>query len=189
VKDLVESTVAKLGHLDVVVNNAGIFEGGKIGEVSEEVWHRIFSVNLDGLFHLTKASLPHLMKSGGNIVVVSSVSGMRGDWGQTTYNATKHAINGFVQCAALDYGEYGVRVNAIAPAFIETDINKDVWTDSERLKPYVSRVALNRTGTAEDCAGPVLFLASEDAKYLTGVILPVDGGTTAATGQGRNSYD
>lgn len=189
VAELVRSVVDRFGHLDVVVSNAGIFEGGEIENVSDDVWHKLFSVNLDGLFYLTKEALPYLIESHGNIVVDTSVSGLRGDWGQTAYNSTKHAMNGFVRCVALDYGAKGVRVNAFAPGFIETDINKEVWNDPERVKPYLDRVALGRTGRAEDCAGVALFLASDDAAYLTGLVVPVDGGTTAATGQGRNSYE
>ncbi|NMM98412.1 SDR family NAD(P)-dependent oxidoreductase [Bifidobacterium olomucense] len=189
VAELVRSVVQEFGHLDVVVSNAGIFEGGEVEHVPDEVWHKLFSVNLDGLFYLTKEALPYLIESHGNIVVDTSVSGLRGDWGQTAYNSTKHAMNGFVRCVALDYGAKGVRVNAFAPGFIETDINKEVWSDPKRVKPYLDRVALGRTGRAEDCAGVALFLASDDAAYLTGVVIPVDGGTTAATGQGRNSYE
>ena len=188
-RKLVDDVVREHGHLDVVVNNAGIFKGGEVANVDDETWHRLFAVNIDGLFYVVRAAMPHLVASQGNIVVVSSVSGIRGDWGQTVYNATKHAINGFVQCVALDYGNRGVRVNAIAPAFIKTDINKDVWTDPDRLKPYLVRVAMNRVGEPQDCAGAALFFASDDAAYITGTILPVDGGTAAATGQGRNSYD
>lgn len=183
VKELVQSVVEKFGHLDVVVSNAGIFEGGEVEHVSDEVWHKLFSVNMDGLFYLTKEALPYLIKSHGNIVVGTSVSGLRGDCGQTAYNSTKHAMNGFVRCVALDYGAKGARINAFAPGFIETDINKEVWTNPERVKPYLDRVALNRTGRAEDCAGIALFLASDDASCLTGLVVPVDGGTTAATGQ------
>ncbi|WEV64131.1 SDR family oxidoreductase [Bifidobacterium sp. ESL0732] len=189
VKELVQSVVDEFGHLDVVVSNAGIFEGGEVEHVSDEVWHKLFSVNLDGLFYLTKEALPHLIASHGNIVVDTSVSGLYGDWGQTAYNSTKHAMNGFVRCVALDYGAKGVRVNAFAPGFIETDINKEVWSDPDRVAPYTQRVALGRTGRPEDCAGVALFLASDDAAYLTGLVVPVDGGTTAATGQGRNSYE
>ncbi|AFU70769.1 3-oxoacyl-ACP reductase [Bifidobacterium asteroides DSM 20089] len=189
VRELVQAVVAEFGHLDVVVSNAGIFEGGEVEHVTDEVWHKLFSVNLDGLFYLTKETLPYLIKSHGNIVVDTSVSGLYGDWGQTAYNSTKHAMNGFVRCVALDYGAKGVRVNAFAPGFIETEINREVWSDPDRVAPYTQRVALGRNGRPEDCAGVALFLASDDAAYLTGLVVPVDGGTTAATGQGRNSYE
>ncbi len=189
VTELISWVIEQFGHLDVLVSNAGIFEGGEIVSVPDAVWHKMFSVNVDGLFYLTKEAMPHLIKSQGCIVVDTSVSGLYGDWGQTAYNATKHALNGFVRCTALDYGQYGVRINAFAPGFIRTDINKEVWTDEERLSPYINRIALGRAGDPEDCAGVATFLASDDAAYLTGVVIPVDGGVTAATGQGHNNYE
>jgi len=111
------------------------------------------------------------------------VSGERGDWGQAAYNATKAAISNFVRSLALDWGAEGVRLNAVAPAFTLTELTEGVGRDPESLAPLVNRIALGRPGEPEDVAPAVLFLASDAARYVTGVVLPVDGGTSASTGQ------
>ena len=121
--------------------------------------------------------------TGGNVVVVGSVSGLRGDWGQSVYNATKALIMNLVQSLALDYGPRGVRLNSVAPAFTVTPITEGIAEDEQLLARFTNRVALGRPGRPEDVAPAVLFLASEDARYITGTTLAVDGGTTASTGQ------
>ena len=176
---LVARTIDEFGRIDVVVSNAGAYAAGPLDELGDDDWERLRSTNIDSLVYLARAATPHLIASGGNLVAVSSVSGMRGDWGQAAYNATKGAINAFVQSLALDLGASGVRVNAVAPAFTQTEMTEAV-TD---LDPFVNRIALGRPGRADDIPPAVLFLASPDAAYLTGVILPVDGGTSASTGQ------
>ena len=111
------------------------------------------------------------------------MSGAAGDWGQAAYNASKHAINGLVRSLALDYGDRGVRLNLVAPAFTLTEMTAAMADDEENLAPFVNRIALGRPGEPEDVVGPVLFLASDDARYMTGSIVTVDGGTSASTGQ------
>ncbi len=180
---LVDATVQKFGQLDVVVSNAAGYAAGDITELDEQRWHALFATNVDGLYYLATAALPHLVSSGGNLIAVSSVSGLAGDWGQAAYNATKHAVNGLIRSLALDYGGRGVRVNAVAPAFTLTDMTAGMGTSSEDLAPFVNRIALGRPGLAQDVVGPVLFLASHDASYITGTVLTVDGGTSASTGQ------
>jgi meso-butanediol dehydrogenase/(S,S)-butanediol dehydrogenase/diacetyl reductase len=180
---LVSSTVDRFGQLDVVVSNAAIYESGDLAEMPEDTWQKMYGVNVDGLYHVVVAAVPHLQKSGGNLVAVSSVSGLSGDWGQAAYNSTKHAINGLVRSLALDYGERGVRFNAVAPAFTMTEMTESIWGNDQDLSDFTNRIALARPGRAEDVVGPVLFLASDDASYITGAILTVDGGTSASTGQ------
>ena len=183
VRDLVAAVVDRFGALDVVVNNAAAYTSGPFDELGAEDWTAIRTTNIDGFVHVARHTLPELEKSGGNLVVVGSVSGLRGDWEQAAYNATKAAIMNFVQSLALDYGPRGVRLNAVAPAFTVTPLTADAAADEEVAAAAVNRVALGRLGRPEDVAPAVLFLASPDAAYITGAFLAVDGGTSASTGQ------
>ena len=183
VTGLVRQVVDRFGRLDVVVSNAAGYATGPITELADDEWVRLRATNVDAFFHLAKSALPHLAESGGSLVAVSSVSGDRGDWNQAAYNATKAAITNFVRSLALDWGERGVRLNAVAPAFTLTELTEGVGRDEQSLAPFVNRIALGRPGQPEDVAPPVLFLASDAARYVTGVVLPVDGGTSASTGQ------
>lgn len=180
---IVGRTVAAFGGLDVVVSNAAGYARGDLVDLAVPEWEGLRRTNIDGLFHLAQAALPHLEAARGSLVAVSSVSGLRGDWGQAAYNATKHAVLGFVRSLALDYGDRGVRINAVAPSFTLTESTAGMGEDEEVLAPFVNRIALGRAGRPEDVAPAVLFLASEDAAYITGAVLPVDGGTSASTGQ------
>lgn len=183
VDELVAAAVRRFGRLDVVVSNAALYASGDITELAESDWKALYAVNVDGLYHLVAAAAPHLQASGGNLVAVSSVSGDYGDWGQAAYNSTKHAVNGLIRSLALDYGGRGVRFNAVAPAFTITDMTEGVWGGDRDLSMFTNRIALGRPGRPEDVVGPTLFLASDDAAYVTGAVLTVDGGTSASTGQ------
>lgn len=181
--DVVRQTLDRFGQLDVFINNAAQFIATPFTEMTPEEWTGIRSVNVDAFVSLAQAVLPELEKTRGNVVVVGSVSGLRGDWGQSAYNATKALIMNLVQSLALDYGPSGVRLNSVAPAFTVTPITEAVAEDEDLLAQFTNRVALGRPGTPEDIAPAVLFLASADAGYITGATLAVDGGTTASTGQ------
>ncbi|WP_375481702.1 SDR family NAD(P)-dependent oxidoreductase [uncultured Jatrophihabitans sp.] len=180
---IVESVVGKFGRLDVVVNNAARYAPQEFTELGADEWDAFRATNIDAFVFLTQAALPELERTGGNLVAVGSVSGLRGDWGQAAYNATKAAVMNFVQSIALDWGARGVRLNSVAPAFTLTDATAGVGRDEASLRPFVNRIALGRPGEPEDIAPAVLFLASADAAYITGATLTVDGGTTASTGQ------
>jgi meso-butanediol dehydrogenase/(S,S)-butanediol dehydrogenase/diacetyl reductase len=179
---LVAAVVERFGRLDVVVNNAAAHTSGDFTDTVDE-WEQIRTTNIDGFVHLARFALPELERVGGNLVAVSSVSALRGDWGQSLYNASKAAVLNFIQSLALDYGRRGVRLNAVAPAFTVTPITQGVADDAELLAKFTNRVALGRPGQPEDIAPAVLFLASDDAAYITGATLAVDGGTSASTGQ------
>lgn len=188
-KNLIQRTVKKFGRLDVLMNNAGIFTTGPFTEFPESSWHKLFAVNVDSLFYLAKFALPHLVESKGNIVQTASVSGVGGDYRQHAYNATKHAVVGLIRCLAIDYGPMGVRVNGVAPCITATDLNRSVWTDPEKVAPFVERIPLGRIGQVDDIARAACFLASDDAGFITGQVLCVDGGTTASCGQAAGEYD
>ena len=181
--EVIETVVGKFGRLDVFVNNAAKYAPQEFTDLGTEEWDAFRSTNIDAFVFLTQAALPELEKTGGNVVAVGSVSGLRGDWGQAAYNATKAAVMNFIQSIALDWGGRGVRLNSVAPAFTFTDATAGVPRDEESLRPFVNRIALGRPGEPEDIAPAVLFLASADAAYITGTTLTVDGGTTASTGQ------
>ena len=180
---VVTETISRFDRLDVVVSNAAVFVPGDLTDLSDKDWTTMRAVNIDGFFHLAKATLPHLQHTGGTLVAVSSVSGLAGDWGQAGYNATKGAVSNFVRSLALDWGARGVRINAVAPALTDTDPVRAVTEDPRLLAQFENRVALGRIAQPTDIAPAVLFLASDAAAYITGVILPVDGGTSASTGQ------
>lgn len=188
-KELVETVVEKYGRLDVLMNNAGIFTQAPVTDMPASDWHKLFSVNVDSLFYLTKYAMPHLIETKGNIVQTASVNGLGGDYMSWAYNATKHAVVGMVRSLCIDYGDKGVRINAVAPAMTATDMNRSVWSVPEKVAPFIERIPMNRIGQVEDIARAVMFLASEDAGYITGQVLCVDGGVTASDGQAPGEYD
>lgn len=177
------AVTGKFGRLDVLVSNAAKYAPQDLADLTPAEWDEFRATNIDGFVFLTQAALPELARTGGNVVAVGSVSGLRGDWGQAAYNATKAAVMNFIQSLALDWGPRGVRLNSVAPAFTLTDATAGVGRDAESLRPFVNRIALGRPGEPEDIAPAVLFLASADAAYITGATLTVDGGTSASTGQ------
>jgi meso-butanediol dehydrogenase / (S,S)-butanediol dehydrogenase / diacetyl reductase len=186
VSALVDEVVGRFGRLDVGVSNAAGYAAGSITGLTDEAWERLRTTNVDAFFHLARRVLPHLARSGGNLVAISSVSGDRGDWGQAAYNATKAAVTNFVRSLAVDWGPRGVRLNVVAPSFTLTELTEGVGRDEGSLAPFVDRIALGRPGEPADYAPAVLFLAGPGARYITGAVLPVDGGTSASTGQARN---
>lgn len=182
-KALVGTVVKRFGQLDVVVNNAAAYIGGEFTDTAPEEWEQIRRTNVDGFVNLAINALPELERVGGNLVAVASVSAVRGDWGQSLYNASKAAVRNFIESLALDYGSRGVRLNSVAPAFTITPITAAIADDEQLLAKFTNRVALGRPGVPDDVAPAVLFLASDDAAYITGATLAVDGGTSASTGQ------
>ncbi|MFE7416193.1 SDR family NAD(P)-dependent oxidoreductase [Rhodococcus sp. NPDC057529] len=181
----VRSILDRFGRIDVVVNNAGLSEPSGIDEFDHQAWERMCSVNLDGFIHVARATVPALETTAGNLIAISSVAGLGGDWGQFAYNATKGGVNTMVQSLALDLGGRGIRVNAIAPGFIATKQTRSRLDDVEFSNALMNRVPMDRAGVPEDVARLALYLAGPDAGYITGAIIPVDGGITASSGTPR----
>ncbi|WP_217520260.1 SDR family NAD(P)-dependent oxidoreductase [Vibrio metschnikovii] len=178
---LVQTCVERFGQLDILVNNAGIHIPGTVLECSVEDWQKISAVNIDGVVYCAKFALPELLKTRGCIVNTASVSGLGGDWGAAFYCATKGAVVNLTRAMALDHGLDGVRINAVCPSLVKTNMTNG-WPDSVRDK-FNERIPLGRAAEPQEIAAVVAFLASDDASFINGVNLPVDGGATASDGQ------
>ncbi|KQQ06705.1 putative short-chain dehydrogenase/reductase SDR [Methylorubrum extorquens] len=184
---LIAAAVERFGRLDILVNNAGVVPTGPLLEASVADWRKVMAIDVDGVFFCTRAALPHLIQSGGNIVNVSSVSGLGGDWNMSFYNAAKGAVSNFTRSLALELGERGVRVNAVNPGLTFTDLTEDMKGDTALMKRFAERIPLGRGAEPDEVADVIAFLASADARYVTGVNLPVDGGLTASNGQPKQA--
>ena len=183
VKRLVEDTVIKFGKLDVLVNNAGMAIFGPFEQATTEDWRKVMGTDLDSVFFASREALPHLLKTKGSIVNLSSVSGLGGDWGLSAYNAAKGAITNFTRALALEYGSRGVRINAVAPSFTSTEATVDFEKMEAVMLAFRERLPIGRAATPDEVAGVIAFLASVDAVFVNGVVLPVDGGLHASNGQ------
>lgn len=183
VESMVDGVVRKCGALHVMVNNAGIFAGSTVTKTRPQDWERVMATNAGGVFNGSRAALPHLIRTRGCIVNTSSVSGLRGDWNMSAYNASKGAVSNLTRAMALDYSGKGVRINAVAPSFTLTEMTKGAAKNKRLMQKFHERMPLGRALLPEDIAAVIGFLASDDARAVTGVILPVDGGVTASNGQ------
>jgi meso-butanediol dehydrogenase/(S,S)-butanediol dehydrogenase/diacetyl reductase len=185
VNRVVEQTVAHFGGLNVLLNNAGVLHVGTAEQITEEQWDETFNVNVRGLWLLSRAVLPAMRKAGGgSIINMASVLGINGARNRAAYAASKGAVVLLTKCMAIDHGHEHIRVNAICPSFIETDLTAAVI--SKALDPKAvraERVAVHpmgRLGQPEDIAGLAVYLASDESSWVTGSVFPVDGGYLAA---------
>ncbi len=174
---VVAAAVETLGRLDILVNNAGMNWDGVCWKMSEEQWDRVLSVNLKGYFNLTRHAAP-LFKSQnyGKIINVTSINGMRGKFGQSNYSAAKAGIIGYTKAVAKELGPFNVNVNAVAPGLIETAMLKNAEARDKIVDLAMAEIAIKRIGTPEDVAHLVAFLASDNARHITGEVIKVDGG-------------
>ena len=189
--EAMDATAKKFGKIDVLVNNAGIFNGKGIEEASLDDWHKLVAVNLTGVVLGTRAALPHLKKTRGNIVNLASIAGLVGSQLDPLYSLTKGGVTLFTKSTALEFGRkgYGIRVNSIHPGLIETDMGEKTFVmraqqqgtnDTEKARQATLGLhPIGRLGVAADIAKGIVFLASDDASFMTGAGLVVDGGWTA----------
>ncbi|MBN2199308.1 MAG: SDR family oxidoreductase [Candidatus Aminicenantes bacterium] len=176
-RSLVERSFREFPGLDILVNNHGIWTYGRMGDMSAEVWSETVRVNLDGVFYVTNAAVPKMISGrGGAIINVSSTAAIRGEADHSHYAATKGALNALTKSLAVELAPHGVRVNAVAPGWVDTDMSAEVFRDPEFKRRIRETIPLGRIPSPEDIAGPILFLASDLARHITGAVLNVNGG-------------
>lgn len=177
VSGLVDWTVKKYGSLDIMVNNAGIYETESVLETGEEMWRLVLSVDLDGVFFGTKCAAKEMRKKKwGRIINVSSVSGLAGFSKRAAYCAAKSGVIGLTRSSAAELGALGITVNAICPGLIKTRMTEHFIGNWLTLNAFLRRIPIRRAGLPEDVARAALFFASEEAGYITGQALAIDGG-------------
>jgi len=179
VQNVLEQTIKKFGKLDILVNNAGIFPKIKLlHEIEEEEWNEILDVNLTGQFRFTKEAIPHLQKTSGCIINISSDAGLKAYQGfnADAYSASKAALIVLTKCWALEYAKNKIRVNCICPGVVDTDMTKPFLKNQKDIEFMNNEHPLGRIGQPEEIGKSVLYFASDDALWITGAILAVDGG-------------
>nr|WP_313708914.1 SDR family NAD(P)-dependent oxidoreductase [Brucella intermedia] len=177
VEAMVSNVVDVFGRIDALVNNAGILIAGDVEHLKEEHWDSVLDVNAKGTFLVVQAALPHMKRQKyGRIVNIASIGGKHGALGQAHYSASKAAVMGFTRVLALEVGTYGITANCICPGIILTDMGRVNLDDAAVRQAWQEKTAMRRIGDPEDVVGPVAFLASDDAAFVTGQSLNVDGG-------------
>ena len=175
IRKAVDQILSKHGKIDILINNAGIVKDRSFLKMSDEEWHDVMNVNLNGIFNCTKEVIPHMKDAGyGRVVSASSINGLRGAFGQTNYSATKGAIVAFTKALAREVGKYGITVNAVAPGFVQTAMTDTI--PQELLEQGIQEIPVKRPGTIEEMAHAYLYLASPQAGFTSGHTLSVNGG-------------
>lgn len=171
-----ESALREFGGVDIVVANAGIWEGDAVEKMSEDVWDRVIDANLKGTWTICKAAIPHFKENGGgSIVIVSSTAGQRGEAGYSNYAASKGGQISFTKALSNELAPK-IRVNAVAPGWVDTGLNDDVFDDPDFVKRVIDGIPLKRVATADDIALSIVFLASDWSRHITGEVININGG-------------
>lgn len=177
---VVDETVAKFGKVDILVNNAGVSNATPFMDLTVEGWEKTMSINVTSIFLGQKYVIPHMIEAGGgSIINISSIAGLTGGSGAGPYTASKGAVRMLTKATAVDFAKYNIRANSIHPGYIETPMTVDLFKDEKMNQWFLSQTPLPRLGKPEDIANGVLFLASDESSYITGVELPIDGGYSA----------
>ena len=177
---LINKTLNNFKGIDILVNSAGLYNGAPLHEISDSQWDGIMDINIRSVFQLTRRVLPIMMaQQSGSIVHISSILGLIAVPQVAAYNVSKGALNQFSRSIAVEYGSYGIRSNSICPGLIETDMTADLMKDASLMQEWSKEYPIGRFGKPEDVASACLFLASDESSFITGTVLPVDGGFTA----------
>jgi 3-oxoacyl-[acyl-carrier protein] reductase len=178
VHGLVEDLIRSWGHIDILVNNAGIWTYGEMGNMDQEVWKETMDVNLDSVFYFTNAVVPYMKKQKqGWIINVASTAAVRGEAYHSHYAASKGALLALTKSLAVELAPFHIRVNGVAPGWVDTDMCTEVFSDPTFKESVRQSIPLKRIPPPEDIAGPILFLASDLARHVTGAIINVNGGS------------
>ncbi len=183
-QDVVRKTVDSFGRIDILVNNAGIGDFGKrVHEIDDETWGAVFDVNLTGVFRMTRAIVPQMLKQGrGAMINISSVASLVGIPGLSAYAASKGGLDALTRAIAVDYAKDGIRCNVVNPALIDTPMAAPLMANPDMLQSLLSQYAIRRAGAPEEVANMVLYLASDEAVWVTGGTFTIDGGMTIYKG-------
>ncbi len=177
---LINETLHNFKKIDVLVNNAGLFNGSPLHEISDSQWDEIMDINIRSVFQLTRRVLPVMLSQKyGSIIHISSILGLIAVPQVAAYNVSKGALNQFSRSIAVEYGSSGIRSNSICPGLIATDMTADLMKDADLMKEWSKEYPIGRFGKPEDVANACLYLASDESSFITGITLPVDGGFTA----------
>lgn len=178
IQEVIKKIRKRLGRIDILVNNAGVWKYGEADKMSLQDWEETIRINLTGTFLVTKAVIP-LMKEHeyGKIINITSTAGQRGEASHSHYAASKGAVISYTKSLSTELAPFGISVNSVAPGWVDTDMCEEVFSDKEYKENVRAGIPVGRIATAEDIAGPVLFLASDLARHITGEILNVNGGS------------
>ena len=175
---LVDETIQRFQRIDILICNAGIWEGAPVEEIPEELWDRTLDINLKGTWSVCRAAIPHMKRQRfGRIVIVSSTAGQRGEANVSNYAASKGGQISFTKSLAPELASFGITVNAVAPGWVDTDMTNDVLRNPKLLEPITDAIPVGKVATPDDIACPIVFLCSDWARHITGEILNVNGGS------------